>query len=775
MRLNARMRRLEQTIRVDRGCPACRLRRGRIVVVESKLEQRDDAAFEALVRRHGPMVQGVCRRILGNIHDADDAFQAAFLVLVRKANSVVPRELVANWLHGVARQTAVKARAMSVRRHRREQPSAQLPDAAESPGESDRDWQALLDEELSRLPEKYRVPIVLCDLEGKTRKDAARQLGWPEGTVSGRLSRARSLLAVRLRRRGVTLSATALAATLTADNASASLSLTLAASTVKAAGLFAAGQSSLQSVASAVAEGVLKTMLLTKLKSLSVGFIAVAFVLALGSAVGHRLIADDKTAGDAKAGNLRDTLLVLDQQFWQAVSKHDVETLGHLMAGDYFGLGTDDTRYTKASLLESYRQFRSTDLKVTSEREVVRIDERTAILTYNATFKVFRKNGQLAGGRPTHRRLLFCWVQRDGGWFIKFSKDSEVNQRPEQVGLNETNFDLFQTYPQFNITNVPSQLLNPSFQSNNLPLQSSNSAFQSNLPLQFMNPRFQSLNQYQSMISTILQPNNLAVGTPWQSQLLQSNSSFTTTLMNPTLNTFTYNPITFPPALGVDPALGQLINKVLKAHGGENALQGLKAFTMKVKETDASGHVSTITHFVQLPDHYRVEISRQGENGTEIHILGRDGMKHWRKGADGKTEAIHYFGFEPTREYWLDFLRYFGPREVLRLKEPGHQLKRLDEIDVHFRPAVGIQLTVASQKAVTGTERKLYFDKETGLLVKELRDHVELLYGTHKTANGITLAQKWSEKKSKDQEPTAGSVQEFKILDKHDSAFFQNP
>src|SRR5262249_34407800 len=377
------------------------------------------------------------------------------------------------------------------------------------------------------------------------------------------------------------------------------------------------------------------------------------------------------------------TLLVLDQQFWEAASTHDVATLGRLFASDYFGLGTDDTRYTKPALLESYRQFRSTDLKVTTEREVVRIEERTAILTYGARFKVFRKNGQQAGGGDTHRRMLFCWVQRDGGWFIKFSKETEVDRKPQQVGINESNFDLFQTYPQFLMPNAPIQLLKPSFQSN-LPLQLPNLSFQSNLPLQLLNPSFQTLDQ--SMTSSILRP-------------------------HPGLNTFTNNPITFPPAFGVDPALGQLINKVLKAHGGENALQRLKAYTLKVKETDACGHVSTITHSVQFPDHYRVEISRQGENGMEIHLLGRDGMQHWRKAADGKSEALHYFGLEPTREYWLDFLRFFGPRAVLRLKESGYRLERLDEIDVHFRPAVGIQLTAASGKAVGGPERKLYFDK----------------------------------------------------------------
>jgi RNA polymerase sigma factor (sigma-70 family) len=523
------------------------------------IEQRDDAAFEALVRRHGPMVLGVCRRILGNPHDADDAFQAAFLVLVRKASSVVPRDMIANWLHGVARQTAVKARAMSARRHRREQSFAQLSDAAVPRDEPDRDWQALLDEELSRLPEKYRAPIVLCDLEGKTQKDAARQLGWPVGTVSGRLSRARAILAVRLRRRGVTLSTTALAAALTPDNASASVSLTLAESIVKAAGQFAAGQSSLQSVASAVAEGVLKSMLLTKLKSLAVGFLTVAFVLAVGSAVGHRLMADDKTATDAKADNLRDTLLVLDQQFWQAAAKHDVETLGRLLANDYFGLGTDDTRYTKRTLLESYRQFRSTDLKVTTEREVVRIDDRTAILTYEATFKVFRKSGQLAGGGPSHRRLLFCWVQRDGGWFVKFSKDTEVDRGPLRVGINEANFDLFQTFPQFNLTNATIQFG------------------------ELANPNLQYLNQ--PFTSSILRPHNGSLNSALPTLLMQPTAPFVSTFTYPGLNTLTYDALTVPQPSGVDPALGQPINKVLSAHGGEEALRGLKAFTLKVAPT----------------------------------------------------------------------------------------------------------------------------------------------------------------------------------------------
>jgi RNA polymerase sigma factor (sigma-70 family) len=708
------------------------------------IEQRDEAAFEALVRRHGPMVLGVCRRILGNIHDADDAFQAAFLVLVRKAGSVVPRETIANWLHGVARQTAVKARAMSARRHRREQPFAELPDAAASQREPDGDWQELLDEELSRLPEKYRAPIVLCDLEGKTRKDAARQLGWPEGTVSGRLSRARSLLARRLRRRGVALSAAALAGALTPAVASASVSLTLAESTVKAAGLFAAGQATSHSVASAVAEGVIKTMLLTKLKNLAVGFVTVAFVLALGSAVGHRLMADDKTSAEVKAGNLRDTILVLDQQFWQAASKHDVETLGRLFASDYLGLGTDGTRFTKPALLEQHRQFRLNALNVTTEREVVRIDEHTAILTYEATFKVFRKDGQQV--EATHQRLLACWVQRDGGWFVKFSQATKVDRAPVQVGTLDG-----LVFPQFAVGDARVQWLLPNLFTEQAHHYNQNA----------LDPLTTYVTPFAQM--QLAQPFSLFGSKPAN---MQWTSTYTT-ILDPSARASQAAP--------PDPALGQLIDKVLKAHGGEDALRRLTAFTLKVKETDASGRVSAITHFVHRPDGYRVEISRQGENAKEIHILGQDGMKHWRKGADGKVEELHLFGLEPSREYWLDFLQFIGPRAVLRLKQPGYQLKRLDEIDVNFRPALGIQLTAAPGKAFVGPERKLYFDKETGLLVKELQDHVELLYGAHKSINGITSAQKWSERRGKDQEPITNSIEEFKLVDTHDPALFKGP
>jgi RNA polymerase sigma factor (sigma-70 family) len=227
------------------------------------------------------MVWGVCRRLLGNHHDAEDAFQATFLVLIRKAASIVPREMVANWLYGVAHQTALKARAAAARRKGRERQVAEMPEPATAEQELWCDLQPLLDEELSRLPDKYRVVLVLCDLECKTRKEAAQYLGCPEGTIAGRLTRARTMLAKRLAQRGVTLSGGALAAVLSQNVASAGVPTSVVSSTIKAASVYAAGQAAAGVISvkvAALTEGVLKTMLLTKLRSIMAVMLVVALI-----------------------------------------------------------------------------------------------------------------------------------------------------------------------------------------------------------------------------------------------------------------------------------------------------------------------------------------------------------------------------------------------------------------------------------------------------------------------------------------------------------------
>ena len=239
-------------------------------LLEDYLSRGDEAALAALVRRHGPMVWGVCRRVLRNYHDVEDAFQATFLVLVRKAAAIASPELLANWLYGVAHQTALKARATTAKRRARERLVTEMPEPNAAEQDLWTDLQPLIDQELSRLSDKYRVAIVLCDLEGKTRTEAARQLGVPEGTLAARLARGRKMLALRLARHGLAVSGGLLAAVLAKHTASASVPASVVCSTIKATSLFVSGHAatagaiSVQAVA--LMEGVLKTMFTTKVK-----------------------------------------------------------------------------------------------------------------------------------------------------------------------------------------------------------------------------------------------------------------------------------------------------------------------------------------------------------------------------------------------------------------------------------------------------------------------------------------------------------------------------
>jgi RNA polymerase sigma factor (sigma-70 family) len=226
---------------------------------------RDESAFEALLLRHGSMVLAVCRRVLGDVHDAEDAFQAAFLLLARKAASVARAESLGCWLHQVAHRVALEARAVKARRRAREKPMSAEHEPAVAAAEPV-DWRPLLDEELGRLPEKYRAAVILCELECRPRREAARLLGVPEGTLSSRLAAARKMLAARLARRGVVLSGAGLAAALAEGVTAAAVPAALVGSTVRVAALVAAGLEVAATPATVLMKGVLKTMFLTKLK-----------------------------------------------------------------------------------------------------------------------------------------------------------------------------------------------------------------------------------------------------------------------------------------------------------------------------------------------------------------------------------------------------------------------------------------------------------------------------------------------------------------------------
>src|SRR6516162_6135291 len=231
--------------------------------------QRDEAVFHALLLRHGPMVLEVCRGVLGNEADAEDAFQATFLILARKASSIRKTESLGSWLHGVAYRTALKVRAQLATRRRNEGCAPARPNA-EPDDLTWREVRQVLHEELAGLAERYRAPLVACYLEGKTQDEAAAQLGVAKTTLKERLERARSMLRARLVRRGLGPAAVLVATAWPSATASACLPATLVSSTVKAAILTAAGQAATNAVASAkvavLTEGVLKVMFLTKLK-----------------------------------------------------------------------------------------------------------------------------------------------------------------------------------------------------------------------------------------------------------------------------------------------------------------------------------------------------------------------------------------------------------------------------------------------------------------------------------------------------------------------------
>lgn len=247
-------------------------------LLERFIDQREDVAFEELVRRYGPMVMAVCRRVLGNAHDADDAFQATFFVLARKAESVSPREQVGNFLYGVAYRCSLETRTANARRRAKEGQAVTPARQADENG-SNQELLALLDREINRLPDRYRLPVVLCELSGKTRREAAEQLGWPEGTVAGRLARARTLLARRMSREGAAVSSVALGSLLAMEFAKGCLPTASAAAAMKAAAV-ATGQAAAMGAVSAkvvaLAESVVKSLLLAKLK------VVTAIVLAVG-------------------------------------------------------------------------------------------------------------------------------------------------------------------------------------------------------------------------------------------------------------------------------------------------------------------------------------------------------------------------------------------------------------------------------------------------------------------------------------------------------------
>lgn len=258
----------------------------------------DEAAFSDIVQRHGPMVYGVCHRLLQQNHDAEDAFQATFLVLARRAASISKPHLLGPWLYGVAYRTALKARGRATRQRMKERPLVDVP-VETTPDVIWVDLRSVLDAEINGLPEKFRVPFVLCHLEGRTNEEAARLLGCPTGTILSRLATARERLRVRLTRRGVTLTV-GLLASLVIEHAAVAVPADLAALTTAAA---VAGKAvGVSASVTALTERVLAAMDLTRIKT-AVLVLSVLFVM-VGAAM-LPYLAPSVTA-QAEAGVLPD-------------------------------------------------------------------------------------------------------------------------------------------------------------------------------------------------------------------------------------------------------------------------------------------------------------------------------------------------------------------------------------------------------------------------------------------------------------------------------------
>jgi RNA polymerase sigma factor (sigma-70 family) len=377
---------------------------------------RDETAFAALVERHGPMVFGVCRRILRSSHDAEDAFQAAFLVLARKAGSIRQPDALGNWLYGVAYRTALEARARAARRRIRERELVEEPGVDPSNDIEWSDLHAVVDDEIRRLPQKYRAPFVLCYLEGRTNEEAARLLRCPKGTILSQLAWARERLRGRLLRRGVALPAAGVSVVLSASSLSAAVPADWVSSTASAARLFASGQAGASAEALAVAKGVLKAMFLDKVKLISLVFLAVPV---LGGGLAWLSLPPGATGGQeppkpvapVKAEGQLDTLLALEKRVWEAAKKKDADTLRRLSTQDYVAILADGSQLTLNEFCMLFPLFEVQSYSL-SDARVISLGPDAAILLYKSESQTV-----VLGEKEKHQtQHSSTWVRRNGEW-----------------------------------------------------------------------------------------------------------------------------------------------------------------------------------------------------------------------------------------------------------------------------------------------------------------------------------------------------------------------
>jgi RNA polymerase sigma factor (sigma-70 family) len=374
-----------------------------------------EVAFEALVERHGPMVLRICRTILRDQHDAEDAFQATFMVLARRAASIRSRTSVASWLHGVARRVACCARSAASRRRRHERKAATLAEQIVAEPRWD-DVAEVVHEEIDRLPERYRAPIVLCDMEGMTEGQAARRLGRPVGTVRSQLTRGRQRMRSRLIRRGVVPASVDLAAARAGSADKALVVHSLFTSTCQSARQFAMARTwtagMVSAPAAALAEGFLRSMLMVRIKN-----IVTAALVAIGIATAGAFALETQGEKPRPASDAKQEILDLMHIWAKAVVQSDVGTMDRLLAYELIGTDPTGSLWDKAKYLDHVKtnafhvestEFKDTRIDVYGDAAVETGVGRSKINSKRPPYVVER--GYIV------ERITRTWIRRHGTW-----------------------------------------------------------------------------------------------------------------------------------------------------------------------------------------------------------------------------------------------------------------------------------------------------------------------------------------------------------------------
>jgi RNA polymerase sigma factor (sigma-70 family) len=407
-------------------------------LLERLLSAPDEAVFEALLRRHGPMVYRVCWRVLQQAEDVEDAFQATFLVLARKLPTVRKQDSLASWLHGVAHRIALDATAQAAKRRRHEARAAANSHQGPPQGITWSELRTVLDSELGRLPEKWRLPLILCYLEGRSQEEAAGQLGWSKSTLLRRLKEARAALGRRLTRRGVVWPA-ALSAVLLSDCvAPAALAPGLVGSTVEAAACIVAGQAALTAAVSAkvaaLTEGVSKTMLLTKVKVALAALLVAGLLVASVSAISRPALAErpeqnqekdkppDKHTDKPEASGWREMVTMKHEHAITALARSADWSVAGDEGGNLFAwdtrTGKDRTHVVKAGFKQVDRLQFTAD-----EKDLYAPDGKSLYVIWGGRkgiSRFFVKDKKFEGGHGEG-------VGDDGGGYLGVSADAELS------------------------------------------------------------------------------------------------------------------------------------------------------------------------------------------------------------------------------------------------------------------------------------------------------------------------------------------------------------